>query len=346
MSQSLCAYPDCDQPVTAPTSDRGAKPKYCAADSHNPLTAHCERRRRKAEAAGQRVEETGGQPVTFGLTCAAELVSVLEKLTAQHADTLTRAVAELRAAGDLESAEAEVYAARTSADQRVAAAEARLAEEINRRREAEADRDQAQADREEADEAAAQAISRMDELTRELADLRDATSGQLRHVRDQAAADVRQAEEAAQRKIGEARDETTRQVVDATSQLRRAEQETARAQQSETAAVERADRVQAQASEEVARVRADAQRERDQLHAATDARLTALEETRAALRIRAERAEADLDTARAEIQRLAEQLALGSEGDDPAPAASPAPRARPASRAKKTAATRPADQKA
>jgi hypothetical protein len=52
-------------------------------------------------------------------------------------------------AGDVESAEAEVYGARTSADQGVAAAEARLAEEMNRRREAEADRDQAQADREE-----------------------------------------------------------------------------------------------------------------------------------------------------------------------------------------------------
>lgn len=37
-------------------------------------------------------------------------------------------------------------------------------------------------------------------------------------------------------------------------------------------------------------------RERDQLHAATDARLAALEETRTALRIRAEQAEADLDT--------------------------------------------------
>jgi hypothetical protein len=39
--------------------------------------------------------------------------------------------------------------------------------------------------------------------------------------------------------------------------------------------------------------------------AATNARATALEETRDALRIRAERAESDLDTARTEIQRLA-----------------------------------------
>lgn len=39
-----------------------------------------------------------------------------------------------------------MYAARTSADQRVATAEARLAEEIQRRRDAEAERDAARAD--------------------------------------------------------------------------------------------------------------------------------------------------------------------------------------------------------
>ncbi len=305
---SLCAYPDCDQPTAAPASDRGAKPKYCANDSHNPLTAHRERRRRQAEATGQRAEETGGQPVTIGLTRATELVRSLEKLTAQHADTLARAVAELRSAGDVESAEAEVYAARTSADQRVAAAEARLAEEIGRRREAETDRDQAQADREESDEAASQAISRMDELTRELAALRTATGEQFRQLRDQAAAEVQQARDTAQREIGQARDEATCQVAEVTSQFRRAEQETARAQQAEAAAIERADRAQAQAAEEIARIRADARRERDELHTATDARLAALEETRTTLRIRAERAEADLDTARAENKRLAEQL--------------------------------------
>src|SRR5215472_9750841 len=105
-----CGYPGCDQPTAAHTG-RGAKPKYCTNPDHNPLTAHRERRRRDAEKTGQRAEESGGQPVTFGITRAAELVRKLEALTAQHTDALTRAVAELRAAGDLESAEAEVYAA-------------------------------------------------------------------------------------------------------------------------------------------------------------------------------------------------------------------------------------------
>ncbi|MGH3274702.1 MAG: hypothetical protein ACRDNZ_10350, partial [Streptosporangiaceae bacterium] len=107
--------------------------------------------------------------------------------------------------------------------------------------------------------------------------------------------------------------------------------------QSEAAAIQRADRAQAQTAEEVARIRADAQRERDELHAATEARLAALEEARTALRIRAERAEADLDTARAESQRLADQLAKVTAADEESqdPASSPAPR-----RARKTPATR------
>jgi hypothetical protein len=57
--------------------------------------------------------------------------------------------------GDIESAESEVYAARTSADRRVATAEGRLAEEIQRRRDAVAERDDARADREPADDATA-----------------------------------------------------------------------------------------------------------------------------------------------------------------------------------------------
>ena len=76
-----CAYPGCDQPPAPPGSDRGAKPKYCDDPAHNALSAHRERRKREAEASGQRAEETGGQPVTLGITRAAELVLTLEKLT-------------------------------------------------------------------------------------------------------------------------------------------------------------------------------------------------------------------------------------------------------------------------
>lgn len=110
-------------------------------------------------------------------------------------------------------------------------------------------------------------------------------------------------------------------------------------------AQQRADRAQAQAAEEIALVRADSRRERDEHRAATDARIAAPEATRTALGIRAERAEADLDTARAEHQRLTEQLdqaeTAADTGQQLQPADSLQPRtrraaARTTSRTKKT----------
>ena len=343
-----CAYPGCDQPPAMPESGRGAKPKYCDDSGHNPLSAHRERRRRQAEDSGQRAEETGGHPVTLGITRAAELVNALEKLTAQHADTLARAIDELRAVGDIESAEAEVYAARTSADQRVATAEARLAEEIQRRRDAETERDAAHADREQADDATAQAISRMDDLERELAELRAATEAEVRQVRASAAAEIRQARESADHDISATRAEASRQVDDAEARAEQAGQDATRARHAEAAAVTRAEHAQAAAADENARIRADHRHALDQLTAATNARITALEETRDALRVRAERAEADLDAVRSENQRLAEQLTQAPDAEvaEPEPADTPAPRPRATSRAKKAAAPRTAQSKA
>jgi chromosome segregation ATPase len=331
-----CAYPGCDQPPAPPGSDRGAKPKYCDDPAHNPLSAHRERRRREAETSGQRTEETGGQPVTLGITRAAELINTLGKLTAQHADTLTRAITELRAVGDIESAEAEVYAARTSADQRVATAEARLAEEIQRRRDAEAERDTAHADREQADDAATQAITRMDDLERELAELRTATEAEARNIRASAAAGIQQAHDNADRDISAARDHAARQVADAEARARHAEQDAARARQAEAAAITRAEHAQAAAADETARIRADHQHALDQLTTATTARITALEETRDALRTRADRAETDLDAARIENQRLTGQLTQPASAEaNPAPAGIPSSRPRTTSRTKK-----------
>ena len=334
-----CAYPGCDEPPAAPGSDRGAKPKYCDDATHNPLSAHRERRKRNAETSGQRAEETGGQPVTLGINRAAELVLTLEKLTVQHADTLTRAIAELRAAGDIESAEAEVYAARTSAEQRVATAEARLAEEIQRRRDAEAERSDARADREQADDAAATAITRMDELERELAEIRAVTATEVRDIRASAAAEVKQARESAASDIAAVREHAARQVADADARAQQAEQDATRARQAEAAAITRAEHAQATAADETARIRADHQRALEQLTVATNARITALEETRDALRVRAERAESDLDAARTENRRLAEKPAKAADAEaTPEPADTPSPRPRASSRTKKAPA--------
>jgi hypothetical protein len=67
--------------------------------------------------------------------------------------------------------------------------------------------------------------------------------------------------------------------------------------QAETVAVTRAEHTQAAAIDETARFRADHQNTLEQLTTATNSRITALEDTRDAQRIRAERAEADLDSA-------------------------------------------------
>jgi hypothetical protein len=121
--------------------------------------------------------------------------------------------------------------------------------------------------------------------------------------------------------------------------VQQAEQDATRARQAEAAAIVRADRAQAAAAEETARIRADHQRALNQLVTATNARITALEETRDALRVRAERAQADLDAARTENQRLTEQLTQAASAEaDSTPTGTPRPR-KP-SRTKKTSATR------
>ena len=100
-----------------------------------------------------------------------------------------------------------MHAARTSADQRVATAEARLAEEIQRRRDAEAERDDARADREQADGVTAQAITRMDALEHELAELGAATEAEVLSTPASATADIQQARETAARDISTTHDQ-------------------------------------------------------------------------------------------------------------------------------------------
>jgi hypothetical protein len=67
----------------------------------------------------------------------------------------------------------------------------------------------ARADREQADDATAQAITRMDDLERQLPELRAATA-QDRQVRASAEADIKQARDSAQHEISSARDEAAR----------------------------------------------------------------------------------------------------------------------------------------
>ncbi len=125
-----------------------------------------------------------------------------------------------------------------------------------------------------------------------------------------------------------------RQVADATTRAEQAEHDAGQAHRAEVAAIEHAHQAQGAAADEVARIRADHRQALGQLSAATNARITALEEIRDALRVRADRAEADLDTARAENKRLAEKIADATSANDdvptdttePLPALQPGPR--------------------
>ena len=75
---------------------------------------------------------------------------------------------------------------------------------------------------------------------------------------------------------------------------------------------------------ELAQVRADAARERDELRAALESRAQVLEESRGELRGRAERAERDLDAARAELARVRQE---SGTADTPSCTEAPARRA-------------------
>jgi hypothetical protein len=146
----------------------------------------------------------------------------------------------------------------------------------------------------------------------------------------------------AQRDISAARDEAARLVADATARAEQAGHDAEQAHQAEVAAIEHAHHAQAAAADETARIRADHRQALDQLTVATNARITALENARDAFRVRAERAEADLDAVRADNHRLADKLTEAASADaDAVPTGTTAPRTRTAPRTKKTPATRP-----
>ncbi len=109
----------------------------------------------------------------------------------------------------------------------------------------------------------------MENLERELAELRISTEAEVREVRDRAAAEVRHAREDADRDISAARDDAARQVAEAEARAGQAEQDAAKAHQVEVLAITRAKQAQSSAAEETARIRADHQRALDQLTAAT-----------------------------------------------------------------------------
>jgi hypothetical protein len=57
-----CIYPGCARPAVPPHPLGGPQPSFCDLEQHNALTAHLERRRLAATAAGAGTAEHANEP--------------------------------------------------------------------------------------------------------------------------------------------------------------------------------------------------------------------------------------------------------------------------------------------
>jgi colicin import membrane protein len=315
---ATCKYPRCQNPPEA-ASGPGRRPQYCADPGHNAMTAYRERKRlagaERGTAAGD--AETD-QPVTMARMTGAELLRQMRELAgtlAATADRLTGAVATM---ADPTAAEAEVEAARAAAEQRATAAEAGRAEAERRA----AIADQMRADADDAAEEMSTRLAAEEDHARQAHDrLAEATTAHAteiaqigREAWERIAAAETDRDDAVQAAAA-ARDAA---VADATERRQEAQQAGQRAAvaeaRAEAAAAETArvrqdaahelEQLRASAAAELDRLRADAARERDELRELLEDRARTLTEACDAQRRRAERAEHDLDTARAELTQL------------------------------------------
>ena len=164
--QRTCRFPGCDRPAAAGDAGTGRPPEYCDDPGHNRAAGWRERQRLKG--AGQtdaRDARDEARPVEAARQKASELVAQLTGMAELFLDQLPRAIEEIRTAGALDAAEAQIESVTTEAEERIAAAAARAsrAEQAQRR---------AEAEREEADAAALESTEAVARLEEELADAR------------------------------------------------------------------------------------------------------------------------------------------------------------------------------
>lgn len=274
---ALCRRPGCGQPLPAP--GRGRTRQFCSDD--------CARRYHN--------DARLPAPATGSGSSGEDPLGSLEALTRQAA-VLIRAAREQAASLDPASVRAQIAeaeAARRRAEAAAVTAEARAAEaEAETRALAEAltaARDAAGAAETTARQATAAAQAAEDELAR----LRHDCATQIAAIQAQASQEIAAARQDATR-CASKRDGTAAAAREST---RSAQTEITRARQAET-----------DARAETGRVRDDAARERDALEAHHQAQINAARALTDAERARAERAEAHLDTERADRRHLTSQL--------------------------------------
>src|ERR1700722_9110232 len=334
-----CKYPGCDQ-LARQAPKTGRPPGYCDNTEHTGVTAWRERKRLAAVERGVTTSaaETE-QPVTMARVAGTDLLRQMSVLASTMTSTAGRLIEAVETIGDTKAAEAEVESVRAAAERRAVTAEdERAAAEL---RVVDADQRAATAD-EAADlmsEHLAAEVARAREAHDRLAEATAAHAAELERIREETqarialaeedrdssiaaaeaakaaairAADARaeQAEARAQEAIAQARAEAEALVRVASEARDQALAQTAQADQRTAAAEARAEdaraeaaRVREDAAREAGQLRADAARER----AGLEVQARVLEESRSELRVRAERAERDLDAVRAELTRLRQE---------------------------------------
>lgn len=277
-----CKRPGCHTQV--PSGGRGRTRVFCGPD--------CARRYHNA----QRSPAAAAGPATG---TPAELEQALET-----ALTLARQARAQAAATDPEQVRAQIAdaeAARRRAEAAAATAAARAAQSEQETAAAWEAVDAARHAEQTARQTAQQATGQLEAARAQTAQ----HTTQAAQARQQAAAAIAAATQAADG----ARAAAGTQIAEARAEVQRAGAEVTRARQAEH-----------DARAETSRTRADAARERDTLTAGHAAQLNAAEQACTAMRIRAERAEQQLDTATQRLHQLTTPAAPARNGQRPPPA--------------------------
>ena len=269
---ATCHFPGCTR-ASRPDSATGRPAKYCeeVVDGVRHDRVNAWHRRRADKPAGPADSAVSSAPVSMARATLEERLAAIPEALTQFAELLNGAVAELRTAGDLEAAGAEVEDARREALAQVSEAERRASAADRARREAEARAAAAETERAEADAVAEAAIAENHRARTE-------SEQQLASVRAEASAAV----QAAGQQVQAAQEQARQADIEREQQVQAARDELLAARDQATAA-------------EAAREAAEAAAERERQ--VTAALRTRIED----LRSQCEAARAEAATARAVI---------------------------------------------
>ena len=292
---ATCHFPGCTRP-SRPDPATGRPAKYCEevidGVRHNRVNAW--HRRRADKPAGPADSAVSSAPVSMARATLEERLAAIPEALTPFAELLNRAVAELRTAGDLEAAGAEVEDARREALAQVAEAERRASAADRARREAEARAAAAETERAEADAVAEAAIAEKDRAQTE-------SEQQLASVRAEASAAAQAAEQQVQAAQEQAR-QADAEVLAARAAIAGAEA----ARDAAREGAEREREATVETRRELEQVRADARADRQALQTQHAEQLRQLTESADA---RAAALSSALDVARGAAETYRAQLA-------------------------------------